>query len=87
MSGNGEVKKEQGYDFGMSEDGSRMQFSIPIDLIARDESVNSIIFLLGFFEHCRNEAVSIVRMKRMDIKKNGLIVPAGSVKPDFKVLQ
>ena len=87
-SGNGEDKKEQGYNFGLTPDGTQMQFSVPIEMVARDESINGLIFLLGFFEHCRNEALAIVRMKRVEIKKSGLIVPQGStVNPDVRVLQ
>lgn len=69
---------EFGWKFDNEEDPNRFFIEIPLDAVAADPSMNGIIFLLGFFENCKNEAVAQVRKKRMVMAQKGagkLILP------------
>ena len=68
-----------GWRFDNDEDPNRFFIEVPIDAVAADPSINGIIFLLGFFENCKNEAVAQVKRKRMALikKTNGKLILPG----------
>ena len=66
-----------GYD---NEERDTMVLSVPLKNIAEDNSINGLMFLLGFFEHAKNEAVATMKIKRARIlqaqaAKSNLILP------------
>ncbi len=95
-SKNGNTDQEdKGGNFSASTDdkASVMTLKIPLDSIALDPTINGMIMLKGFFEHYRDEAIVVVKLKRRTIMeraaaekakaseavKNTLILPSGPI--------
>jgi hypothetical protein len=66
-----------GFHYDNEENPNRFYIEIPLDTVAADPSINGIIFLLGFFENCKNEAVAQVRRKRMRKQENNKLILPG----------
>lgn len=57
-----------------------MVLTVPLKNIAEDSSINGLMFMLGFFEHAKNEAVATLKIKRARLaqaqaSKSNLILP------------
>ena len=48
---------------------------VKIDLKSPTEDVSAAIYMLGFFEHAKNQAIAMVQAKRAMKKKTGIITP------------
>ena len=69
--------------FDNDDDPTTFYLEIPIARVAADPSINGIIFLLGFFENCKAEAVAQVKRKRarmLQSKNEGIIIPGVNLK-------
>lgn len=61
-----------------------MYIAVPIQLVAEND--NGTMFLRGFFEEAKAEALLAVKMKRMAKAQNGVIMPGVPPPPaDLKV--
>lgn len=58
-----------------------MVLTVPLKKIAEDKTINGMIFLLGFFENVKNEAVATIKIKRARLQAeqagNGKIIVPG----------
>jgi hypothetical protein len=68
---------EFGWHYDNEDDPNKFYIEIPLDTVAADPSINGIIFLLGFFENCKNEAVAQVRRKRMRKQEASKVILPG----------
>ncbi len=59
------------------QDPKRLFLEIPLESVAQDESINGVVFMLGFFENAKNEAVALVRRRKLlnAQNKSKIIVP------------
>ena len=48
---------------------TRLFIEIPLANVAMDDTINRMVFMLGFFENAKNEAIAIVRNLRSQRKK------------------
>ncbi len=94
-SKNGNTDKEDGVSFDASTDdkASVMTLTIPLDAVALDPTINGMIMLKGFFEHYKDEAIAVIKIKRRamvekaamekakasEAVKNTLILPSGPI--------
>lgn len=70
------AKRRYRLEIDNPDDPKVMTVEIPIAEVAYDKSVNGIIFMLGFFEHAKNEAINSVVLKRRNIATNNKILTA-----------
>lgn len=62
-------------------DPKRLFLEIPLESVAADESINGVVFMLGFFENAKAEAVALVKRRRLKMSqdKTRIIVPNGTI--------
>lgn len=60
-------------------DPRRLFLEIPLESVAQDPSINGVVFMLGFFENAKNEALALVRRRKIRIQsdKSRIITPGG----------
>ena len=63
--GKGEDPRDAyGFQVDDLKDPHVMHLQIPMAAIAAATDANAIIFMLGFFEHAKNEAIALIKRKR-----------------------
>lgn len=73
-------KEESGFQmtFDHATNPDHMYLQIPLNDVAGDRSINGIIFLLGFLENAKNEAVAIIRAKRKAAQQGKILTPGNA---------
>ena len=62
---------------------------IKIDLKSPTEDLtgNAAIYLLGFFEHAKNQAIAMIQAKRLKQRQSTIIKPGNSGHPGLRIVQ
>ncbi len=86
MSGENGEQKEERHQFNFFADNpadpEMLTIQIPVGSVARDKQINGFIFMIGFLENCRNEAVVMVKRKRDAMSRKSVVVTKGSFNPN-----